>query len=166
MKFLPFILALLYTGVIQLFAQNNNSFNISMERVAESKKDWNIVLTIELNESLRDGLALELPSRIKMVPTEVRLGNEKLWLKKSNDAPTLEQTLTWFEDDSGRILLRFTENRLNAGDRLIISCTTHMKQPPQEEARVALLRLDRVGEGVRTSEQIMDSRSLPTIQEN
>ena len=166
MKILLFMMALLFTGILQLFAQTNNSFNISMEPVADSKKEWNMVLTIELNESLRDGLALELPNLVKLVPMEVQLGNEKLWLKKGTDAPTLEQTLTWFEDDSGRVILRFTENRLSAGDRLVISCATQMKQPPKEESRVALMRLDRVGETVRSSDQVIDSLSLPTIQEN
>jgi hypothetical protein len=166
MKILSSMMALLFMGVLQTSAQSNNSFDISMEPLAESKKDWDMVLTIELNESLRDGLSLEFPNHVKMVPTAVQLGDEKLWLKKSTDAPIMEQTLTWFEDDSGRVILRFTENRLNAGDRLVISCATHIKQPSQEEARIVLMRLDREGERVRTSDQVMDSRSLPTIQEN
>jgi len=165
MKRLLFTIALLTAAATHSLAQSGDSFTINMTPKAETGKTWDMVLTIDLNESLRDGLALELPVNMDGVPVSVRLGNENMWLKQSEESPTLDQTLTWFKDDSGRVILRFTENRLNAGDQLVVQCAAQMKQQPAQEARVALKRLDRVGQNVRTSDQELDNRLLPITQE-
>jgi len=164
MKSLPITIALLFGLCLAGRAQSTVS-EIRLDRTAGSQKDWTINVTIDLSENMRDGLALELPGRVKIIPVSVQLNDQPVWLKQSEEAPALENTLTWFEDDSGRVVLRFTEDRLRAGDRLVVECATHMKESPESGTELSLKRLTRQGQSVTAAEEPFVSRTLPTIEE-
>jgi hypothetical protein len=164
MKSLRLTIALLLGIFLNAYAQSP-AIEISLEKITGSSNDWNMSFTVDLSETVRDGFALELPGTIKTVPVSLQLNGESLWLKKSEEPPSLEFTLTWFKDDSGRVIFRFTENRLNAGDQLVINCTANIKEPPATESEVTLKRLIRRGENVLSGEETWISRTLPTIEE-
>ena len=165
MKSLRLTIALILGTVLSAWGQST-PIDISMERLAETGKDWNMIVTVDLSGPVNDGLALDLPNGIRVVPVSVQRNGEALWLKQSETAPELASTLTWFEDDSGRVVLRFTENRLTGGDQLVITCTANMKNAPTAESEVALKRLIRQGNRVQAGDETLGRRALPTIEEN
>lgn len=165
MKSLRLTIALILGTALSALAQST-PIDISMERIAETGKDWNMIVTVDLSGPVNDGLALDLPDGVRVVPVSVQRNGEALWLKQSETAPELASTLTWFEDDSGRVVLRFAENRLVNGDRLVITCMANMKAPPPPESEVALKRVVRQGSRVRAGEETLGRRALPTIEEN
>lgn len=165
MKSLHLTIVLLLGLGVHLFAQTGAPMEISVTRVAEAADAYDLVVAIDLTESLRDGLALELPAKISAIPVAVEVNGEALWLKQSAETPVAASTLTWFRDDSGRVVLHFTENRLGSGDRLMVRCSATMKNRPEPGDDLTLKRLAREGNGVRASDEVMTSRELPVIEE-
>lgn len=165
MKSLFLAITLLFGFALNLFAQSGPSFDLAMTRLGQTEQDWNFVMTINLTENLQDGLALNLPDKVKALPIAVELNGEQLWLKNADEQPQRASTLTWFEDDSGRVILRFSENRLNSGDRLVVTCTVNMKEQPSPDKEVILNRLLRSGESVEATTEVMGNSALPIIEE-
>lgn len=165
MKSLHLTIVLLLGLGVHLFAQTGAPMEISVTRVAEAADAYDLVVAIDLTESLQDGLALELPGKISAIPVAVEVNSEALWLKQSAETPVSASTLTWLRDDSGRVVFHFSENRLASGDRLMIRCMATMKESPRPGDDLTLKRLAREGDGVRASDEVMSSRELPVIEE-
>jgi hypothetical protein len=105
-----------------LFAQSND-LAVTLQPVSNSDVNWETTLTITGQSGLENGLLIELPAGVKMVPLNAQINQNTMFLQNINDVPTRESLICWNLNDDGLILF-FSEGQFSSADQLVITTMT------------------------------------------
>jgi hypothetical protein len=147
-----------------LFAQQNN-LAVDLQPVPGSDINWESTLLLDAQSGMENGLLIEMPAEIRMVPLNVRINDGEFYLQNKSETPTNESVINWDLSAEG-VVLFFPEGKYNSGDRLVIkTMTTQIKkqvaQNPTINIRTIVNKQD-----LQFSEDIKTSSTLQLKIEN
>lgn len=148
-----------------LFAQQKN-LTVQLQPVPKSAVNWETTLILEAQSGMENGLLIELPAGIKIVPVSVRLNDIDMYLQNVNEIPTNESVITWNLAEEGMVLL-FSEGKFNPGDRLVLkTMMTKIKKQIEDSAQINIRTVVNSGPDIQFSEDIKISNGLSLKTEN
>ncbi len=119
-------------------------------------------IMVELSQQVKDGLFIDLPGQSKMVPYEIRLNGNALWMKNDLSEPADNLAVHWDFSDSG-LVVRFKAGLLQSGDRIELFCTPHIVDSTSATRRIVLKEMTVSASDI-TEGQILDSRDFPSLK--
>ena len=148
-----------------LLAQQNN-LTIDLQPVAESKVNWEATLTFDALNGMQNGILIEVPAGLKMVPLTARINQNEMLLQNIKETPSKESVICWELSPEG-IILFFRDGQFNAGDRLIIkTMTTLIKKRINQDAVVNIRSVQNIDPTIQYYEDIKSSANLSLKIEN
>ena len=155
---------------IALFAQTllaqPGDLAINLQPVRDSAVNWEATLTLEAQNGMENGLLIELPAGVKMVPLSARLNETELFLQNLDQAPASESVVNWDLTDEG-VVLFFAEGQYSPGDRLILkTMTTQIKKQIEDNQQINIRTVLNTGPDIQYSEDIKVSNVLSLRIEN
>lgn len=148
-----------------LLAQQNN-LTIDLQPVKESKVNWEATLTVDALNGMQNGILIEVPAGLKMVPLTVRINQNEMFLQNIKEIPSKESVICWDLSPEG-IILFFSDGRFNTGDRLIIkTMTTLIKKRIIQDAVVNIRSVQNIKPTIQYSEDVKSSANLSLKIEN
>ena len=156
-----FILVLLGSFLTLGYSQDN-SLQISASPMEGSASDFEITFTWPSASAAGDGVDLQLPAQVKVVPRSIRVNGQELWLKKSLEIPELPSVVCWAETDDG-LQLFFAEGFLQGGANLEVRCHAGVAGSISDTSRATLRTVNLQGENPETSSAILTQGNFPAI---
>jgi hypothetical protein len=142
-----------------LFAQQND-LQVDLQPVSGSDVNWETTLTLDAEPGMENGLLVEIPAGIKMVPLSARLNDNIYYLQNKSELPENESVINWELSEEG-IILFFPQGAYNAGDRLILkTMTTKIKKRLDDNQRINIRIIDNIIPEIQFSEDIKVSNSI------
>ena len=147
-----------------LFAQQNN-LALDIQPVSESGVNWETTLTLDTQSGMENGLLIEVPAGIKMVPLTARINTDEMLLQNTSQIPSKDNVVSWELSDEG-LILYFQDGQLNSGDQLVLkTMTSQIKKRIADKAMINVRTL-LDSQNLQFSEDIKASNSMSLKAEN
>lgn len=91
------------------FAQNN-PLQISTSENFIDKDNFSYEMNFSLNENVINGFVLKLPESVQMVPAQIEIAGETVWLKESSEIPAANNVVHWSRSGNELIVLLAVQN--------------------------------------------------------
>ena len=95
-----FIYAIFTLGFTQI-----NTLQITTSENFIDKDNFSYEMNFSLNENIINGFVLKLPESVQMVPAQIEIAGETVWLKESNDIPVANNVVHWSRSGNELIFL-------------------------------------------------------------
>ena len=148
-----------------LFAQQNN-LALDIQPVSESGVNWETTLTLDAQSGMENGLLVELPTGIKMVPLTARINADEMLLQNTSEIPSKDNVVSWELSEDG-IILYFQDGQLSSGDQLVLkTMTSQIKKRIEDNQQINIRTIVSTNPDVQFSEDIKSSGNIVLNIEN
>jgi hypothetical protein len=148
-----------------LFAQQND-LAIDLQPVSGSNINWETTLTLDAQSGMENGLLIELPAGIKMVPVIARINADDMYLQNKSETPSIEKLICWDLTAEG-VVLYFQDGQFNSGDRLVIkTMTSQIKKQAAENPTINIRTIVNRDQELQFSADIKTSSIMQLKIEN
>ena len=142
-----------------LFAQQND-LTIVTKPVTESNVNYETTLTVNAISGMENGFLIEIPAGMKMVPMNVIINQNELFLQNLNEIPSKETIVCWTLVPEG-ITLFFRDGQFSSGDQIVIkTMTTQLKKRFDENPTINIRTVQKNDSSIQYSEDIKSSANL------
>jgi hypothetical protein len=144
----------------QIVIAQENNLTIDMKPVTDSNINWETTLILDAQNGMSNGVLIELPSGLKMVPLSARINQTEMLLQNTNEVPSIESVISWDLSSEGVILL-FQDGQFNTGDRIEVkTMTTQIKRTAGEDIVVNFRSAEKNDSTIKYSEEVKSSANL------
>jgi hypothetical protein len=144
----------------QILLAQPNDLIVDMNPVAESTVNWETTFTVNGQTGMENGLLIELPSGLKMVPLSARINQTEMYLQNLKETPSIESVICWDFSPEG-IILFFGDGQFKTGDQIVLkTMTTLIKKNLKQEASVNIRAVQNINPIIQYSEDIISSANL------
>jgi hypothetical protein len=161
MRYLNLFLILLLLLTYNLFSQGTN-IAITFDPLSNSNRDFEFELTFRLPITPSDGIAIEHPQEISLIPVEITINDSKLWLKNSDTVALQDSVVAWQVIPSG-IMIIFKNGLFNVGDELRLRCISAISSQNVAQSQVRVKEIVSQADGMQVASEIFASGSVPQI---
>jgi hypothetical protein len=155
------ILVLLGIFLSSVYSQDN-SLQITANPMDDSSSDFEITFIWSSTSAAGDGLGIQVPLQVKMVPRAVRVNDQELWLKKSLEKPEQPSVVCWTESGDG-LLLFFADGFLQGGSNLEVSCHAGITASVSDTTLASIRAVNLQGGNAEVSSNILTQGNFPAI---
>jgi len=159
LKSLSLIMILfLITGI---YAQQAE-VGVRIDPIPQTTSDWECDLTLNLNIAPANGILVEMPKEIVLIPVSLEINKKQVWLQNSFSEPVRDSVVAWQKVPEG-IMLFFEENLLKSSDELHIKCVGNILKTPLVKNQVNFKEIVAGSDGNKVSDQVFASGIIPSI---
>jgi hypothetical protein len=130
--------------------------------MSDNAMDYEVNFAWQATGSPQDGLAIQVPSAVKVVPQSVRVNDQELWLKKSLERPAQDSVVCWEEAEDG-LLFFFAEGAIQSGTRLTIRCHGGVSGSVADTALAQVREASLQGETAQVTDAVLTQTNFPAI---
>ena len=153
------IIALICIFLISPFIAQAQDLDLIFERQGDDNLNWEMTIIFTVTNATQSGMLVEIPEQIRVVPMNVQINQNDIWMQNSEQVPQIDSLTTWHSVDEGLIFL-FRDGLLSSTDQLQMTCMATLleKQIPSE----AVIQIRSVvnTNPIQISEQIIASRNI------
>ena len=150
----------------QILLAQQNDLAIDLQPVSQSEVNWETTLTLEGQSGMENGLLIELPAGIKMVPLSARLNENDLFLQNLDQTPARESVINWHLTEAG-VVLFFAEGQYSSGDQLILkTLTTQIKKRIDDNQQINIRTIINSDTEIQFSSDVKTSSRLQLKNED
>ena len=140
----------------------DNSLQLTVNPMSDNASDYEVNFAWQATGSLQEGLAIQVPSAVKVVPQSVRINDQELWLKKSLERPEQDSVVCWAEGEDG-LLFFFAEGLIQSGARLAIRCHGGVSGSVADTALAQVREARLQGESAQVNDAVLTQTRFPAI---
>ena len=156
-----FILVLLGSFLTLGYSQDN-SLQISASPMDGSASDFEITFSWPSASTAGDGVDLQVPAQVKVVPRSIRVNGQEMWLKKSLEIPDQNSVVCWSDGESG-LQLFFAEGFLQGGLNLEVRCHAGINGSVSDTTVASISVVNLQNGNAETSSTILIQGNFPAI---
>ncbi len=143
------------------WAQNKN-LDIALTPIANTKTDWEFRLSGKLNFNPEDGIVIQIPGEMMIVPISVSVNGKKMWMQNLLTVPEKDSVIAWQIVPEGLMLL-FKRGLIRQGDQLNLLCIANLLKKDLTNKTVYLKKIVSKPDGLKVSTQPLASGTIPSI---
>lgn len=155
------ILLILFLIIAPALAQQTGA-SIDITPIPESDSDWEFNLNLDLTSSLSNGILLETPQEVMLIPISLRINQEEMWLQNILSVPDRDSVIAWQNMPQG-IMLIAKSDLLNSGDNIQLKCMANIQDSELEQAEIRLKEVVSQTDGLKVSTNVFSSVQIPSI---
>lgn len=161
MKYFHFLGVFLVFQATVLFAQPGTLL-LKMSPIANTNRDFDFELNLQLSITPANGISIELPDGISLVPVSAKLNGNNLWLRHLSTIPTQDSVVAW-EAGPQDLKLFLKAGVLQSGDVLNLICRTTVRNSNLDQNNVVVKEILSLVNGTQVAEQGFASGAIPPI---
>ncbi len=146
----------------ELLAQSATNLNVRLQPLQGTTSDWEFDLQLIFETTPANGVTIEVPKELSLIPVSVSVNNVALWLQNNLSLPTQDSVVAWQRVNAG-IMLIFKNGLFKTGDRLNLHCIAGLSNSKFEINKVNIREIIWQNNSVTVSKNIFASGSLPQI---
>ena len=154
-----FLMVILLSGSV--LAQNKE-LSISLKPLSNTKTDWEFSLEAQLNFSPENGIVLQVPGELMVVPVSITVNDRKFWMQNLLTVPEKDSVVAWQIVPEGLMLL-FKKGVIRQGDKIRLVCIANILKKEFKSNTVYLKKIVSRPDGLKVSTQPLASGTLPAI---
>jgi len=159
MKLQYLIYVVFFSLVVQLFGQQNRA-KISLLPIPGSDREWEFNLNIDLPITPADGIVLEVPAGVALIPIAVQIDKRDVYLQNILAVPRRDSVIAWQRVSAGLLLL-CRKNLLNAGKNFSLKCISTGMDLPLDGRKVNLKEIVSKPDGIKISNRVFATGTIP-----
>ena len=140
----------------------DNSLQVTVNPMSDNAMDYEVNFAWQATGGVQDGLAIQVPSAVKVVPQSVRVNDQEMWLKKSLERPAQDSVVCWEEGEDG-LLFFFAESVIQSGTRLTIRCHGGVSGSVADTALAQVREASLQGETAQVTDAVLTQTNFPAI---
>lgn len=156
------IFLLLLGFLLTALHAQDNSLQLTVNPMSDNATDYEVNFAWQATGSPQDGLAIQVPPAVKVVPQSVRVNDQELWLKKSLERPVQDSVVCWEEGEDG-LLFFFAEGVIQNGTRLAIRCHGGVSGVVSDTALAQVREARLQGETAQVTDAVLTQTRFPAI---
>ena len=161
MKFKYSALLIILFWSISLFAQQNE-IELALNPLPGTQSDWEFQLSLDFKISPANGLVIELPDEIKLIPVSIKINGAEVWLQNIITVPERDSVIAWQTVSEGIILL-YKKKLVQSGDMFTMKCMATINELPLKQARVRIKEVVWQSDNLKISDQAFATGTIPRI---
>jgi hypothetical protein len=154
-------LALITTILSVPLVVQAQGLELNLQQQGDNNLNWEMTLAFSVTNTTQNGMFFDIPEQLRLVPMNVQVNQDNIWLQNSEQVPQMDSVATWYAVDQGLVFL-FTEGMLNSGDQLQITCMATLVQKELSTEEVIEVRpILTTTAPVQISDQVVASANIP-----
>lgn len=148
-------LSILIVTIFSIAMAQENNLTIELQKI-QNTDNWEFNLNYEFNNSASNGILIELPSNFKVSPTSIRISEQEMWLKNSDEPCDNDSVIHWENIDDG-LIIRFAEDVIQPTTQLSVKCIAQKSASIDEDTIVSIKQMinnDQVSDNVIASNNL------------
>ena len=137
-----------------LLAQDSG-LNIEIQKI-QNTNNWEFNLQYQFTIPVVIGLFIELPDDFVVTPISIKVNDQDLWLKNTNEVSENDSVIHWEYVENG-LILRFSDNLLQSGNRLSLNGLSSIRNDLNGNIIISLKRMldnNQIGDEVIASNNL------------
>ena len=161
MKIFNIILLMIGVLTLNLFSQQTN-LTINLNPMPNTTRDYAIEINLVLPITPADGVAIEVPQEISIIPVALSLNDSQLWLQNILSIPSQDSVVAWQMVPEG-IMMVFKNGLFKTGDEIKLQCISTMQNLDFSQNLVTAKEIVSQTDGLRVTDEGFASGSVPPI---
>ena len=137
-----------------VLAQNTN-LNIDVQKIQDTN-NWDFNLQYQFTRPVINGVFIELPNKFIVTPISIKVNDQDLWLKNTDEISENDLVIHWEYVENG-LILRFTDNLIQSGNQLSLNGLSSTSNNLDDDTVISIKQMennDQIGESVIASNNI------------
>lgn len=152
-------LSILIVIIFSIAVAQENNLNIELQKI-QNTDNWEFNLNYEFNNSTSNGILIELPSDFKVTPTSIRISEQEMWLKNSDEPCDNISVIHWENTEDG-LIIRFAEEVIQPATQLSVKCIAQTSTNINEDTTISIKQMVDNDE---ISDEVMASNNMNIIR--
>ncbi len=119
------LIAIIAICLLQNAQAQQSDLKIEAMKIPLAGDTWETTLMVAFSTLAQNGILIETPKELRLIPVSIARDNKQLWLQNSDRRPDGDSILTWQMNDSGFFLYFNTRQTFNQST-LSITCIAHL----------------------------------------
>jgi hypothetical protein len=153
------IIALICIFLISPLIAQAQNLDLSFEKQGDDNLNWEMTIIFTVTSATQNGMLVEIPGQIRVVPMNVRINQKDIWMQNSEQVPQIDSLTTWHSVDEGLVFL-FGEGLLSSADQLQMTCMATVLDKQISNEAVIQIRAVVNTNPIQISEQIIASGNI------
>ncbi len=152
-------LSILIITIFSIAAAQENNLNIELQRI-QNTDNWEFNLNYEFINPTSNGILIELPTNFKATPTSIRINEQEMWLKNSDEPSDNISVIHWENTESG-LIIRFAEDVIQPTTQLSVKCVAQTSTNINEDTTISIKKMidnDQISDEVTVSNNLNITR--------
>ena len=135
-------------------AQNGN-LNIDLQKIQDSN-NWDFNLQYQFTNPITIGVFIELPDKFIVTPISIKVNDQDLWLKNTDEISENDFVVHWEYLENG-LILRFSDNLIQSGNQFSLNGLSSTSNNLDDDTVISIKQMvdnDQIGENVIASNNI------------
>jgi hypothetical protein len=151
----------LFFFTYQIFPQANQN-QISIKVAQNGEAEWRFNLEWNSNFQPTDGIDVDLPETIMLIPVSIKINDGNLWLQNSAVIPEQDSVISW-QSTPGSIILLFKSGLVRNGDQLTLLFNGSFLQKKSGGNIIQVRDVVWQSGTIETSDVVQATGTLPVI---
>ena len=151
-------LSIIFISCVLIFnvvIAQNGGLNIEIQKIQDTN-NWDFNLQYQFTNPVKIGVFVELPNKLIVTPISIKVNDQDLWLKNTNEISENDLVVHWEYVENG-LILRFTDNLIQSGNQLSLNGLSSTSNNLDDDTVISIKQMennDQIGESVIASNNI------------
>jgi hypothetical protein len=161
MKIFNIILFMISILTLNLFSQQTN-LSVNLNPIPNTTRDYTVEINLVLPITPADGVAIEAPQEISLIPVAISINESQLWLQNLSSIPSQDSVVAWQLVPQGMLMV-FKNGLFKSGDEIKLRCISTMQNPDLSQNLFNAKEIISQTDGLRIANESFASGIMPQI---